>query len=324
MSTGTKDRVKAEAWLRQALKPGGQLFERSRRPGDRQSFAAAAEDYANAKSINLTDPQGQKERAKALDIKRLIKVLGKRPVVDLTGADLRQAATRIFPVQQAETKNRHVMKPGSAIIRMARETLHLPLVTFRLFQEKEPVIRAAASDDIELLLAKIPAGPRASAAGSSKETRRLLVLWCYLQGNRISDILTLTWDDHIKLAHSAFCLFVGKTQKPRNFALHPKMIEALAAIPEEQRTGKLFPWKQKSGVYRWLRPLTAELGIRFTPHMGRHSLGTRLNAAGIPTKSAMEILGHADVKSTMRYQSADVQIQSRALHDLDRHDRARR
>lgn len=50
------------------------------------------------------------------------------------------------------------------------------------------------------------------------------------------------------------------------------------------------------------------LGLAFTPHMARHSLGTWLNAQGAGLKTIMAALGHADPKSSMRYQTADVEI----------------
>lgn len=43
------------------------------------------------------------------------------------------------------------------------------------------------------------------------------------------------------------------------------MVEAPTAIPKEERTGRLFPWTDKSSVYYWLGPAAAcgRLGQRF-------------------------------------------------------------
>ena len=52
--------------------------------------------------------------------------------------------------------------------------------------------------------------------------------------------------------------------------------------------------------------MVQKLGIEFTPHMARHSLGTWLNASGAGLKTIMAALGHKDAKSSIRYQAADV------------------
>ena len=70
----------------------------------------------------------------------------------------------------------------------------------------------------------------------------------------------------------------------------------------------MFPWRQKTGVYKWLRPLRSELGLTFTPHMARHSVGTWLNAQGAGLRTIQATLRHADVKSSIRYQDADIEI----------------
>ena len=72
--------------------------------------------------------------------------------------------------------------------------------------------------------------------------------------------------------------------------------------------GWLFPWRSKSGVYKWLRPFARSLGIAFTPHMARHSLGKWLNEDGASLRTIMDTLNHKDVKSSARYQSTDIEV----------------
>jgi integrase len=321
ISTGQSQRTRAEAWLRQQLKPGGALFERQ--VDAQRNFAAAAAAYALARDIDLDAPQGAKERAAARDINRLIEVLGRRPVAALDEFDLHQAAKKIFPTQQAETRNRHALKPACAILRKAAKAWRMQRIEVAMFPEKAPATRAVALQIDELLLAAIPAGARGSAPGSRVALRRLAVLWFLRQGTRISDTLAIDWSAiDLDPSRETFRLLVGKTQRWREFALDPDVAEALRAIPEDQRQGPLFPWRQKSGVYRWLRPLVRELGIEFTPHQGRHSLGKRLNDAGAGLRTIMETLGHADVKSSLRYQAGDIAITRLALHKLAARRRA--
>jgi integrase len=54
--------------------------------------------------------------------------------------------------------------------------------------------------------------------------------------------------------------------------------------------------------------LAQQAGVYFTPHMGRHSVGTWLNEAGAGLKTIMQKLGHSDPKLSLRYQDADVEV----------------
>src|SRR5260221_9540720 len=62
----------------------------------------------------------------------------------------------------------------------------------------------------------------------------------------------------------------AKTDEWLAWPLNPELFEHLAAIPEAERIGWRFPWRRKTGVYKWLRPLTRGLGVELTPHVGRH------------------------------------------------------
>jgi integrase len=98
--------------------------------------------------------------------------------------------------------------------------------------------------------------------------------------------------------------------------LHPEVFEALAAIPAREQTGYLFPWRNRFQVYEWLYRVTKKLGVYFTPHMARHTVGRQLNASGVPLKTAMEVLGHKDPRSTLRYQGVDEEAVRAALLQL--------
>src|SRR5579883_3541382 len=70
--------------------------------------------------------------------------------------------------------------------------------------------------------------------------------------------------------------------------LHDEVWELLVNDPPG--AGPLFPWRTRSGVYKWLRPYTKALGLRFTPHMARHSVGRWLNQDRAGLKTIMDAL----------------------------------
>jgi len=256
-------------------------------PGEALSFARAAELY-----IDFRDPS----RADRIRIDKLKTRLGRIAVADMRQVDLVEAAIALYPTGLAATRNREAMRPAAAILHYAADSGYCAWLRVKLFREPRPKTRAVSAELAAELVAGAPEGPK-----------RLFLLWSFKQGTRISDTLRVDWEA-IDLAGQSVTIHVRKTDRVRVFPLDPEVFEALAAIPREERAGRLFPWHQKTGVYRWLRPLVAELGVRFTPHMARHSLGTWLNAAGEGLRTIMETLGQDDPKSAARYTAADIEI----------------
>ncbi len=115
----------------------------------------------------------------------------------------------------------------------------------------------------------------------------------------------MRWED-IDLDRQVVTIHVHKTDRVRVFPLQPPVVDLLRA--EGPRVGRLFPWVRANDVYLWLRPLTHRLGVEFTPHMARRSLGTWLNESGAGLRTIMAALGHDSVQASIRYQTADVEI----------------
>lgn len=264
-------------------------------PGETLSFARAAELYSDYR-----DPS----KADLARIAKLKAVLGRKMVADIRQVDLVEAANIIASNKAPATRNREVMRPAAAILHYAERNGFCKWLRVALFREPRPKTRAVSLDTAATLVRAAPEGPR-----------RLFLLWSFRQGTRISDTLHVEWSA-IDLPRQAVRLRIGKTDRWTEQPLHPEVFEVLAAIPEENRRGRLFPWGQKTGVYAWLRPMVRGLGIAFTPHMARHSLGTWLNESGAGLRTIMAALGHADAKSSIRYQDADVEIVRAASQKL--------
>lgn len=264
-------------------------------PGETLSFARAAELY-----IDWRDPSHADRRRLA----RLGAVIGRRMVADIRQVDLVEAANLIAPDKSPATKNREVMRPAATVLHYAATNGFCQWLRIALFREPRPKTRAVSLEIAATLVQAAPEGPR-----------RLFMLWSFRQGTRISDTLRVEWSQ-IDLPRQTVRLKIGKIDRWAEYPLHPEVFEVLAALPAGERRGRLFPWGQKTGVYTWLRPLTRQLGIEFTPHMARHSLGTWLNESGAGLRTIMAALGHADAKSSIRYQDADVEIVRAATQKL--------
>jgi len=293
VSTKTADRKAARRFKAEFERALAQ--DRLPGPGETLSFARAAELY-----IDWRDPS----RADRRRLARLGAVIGRRMVADIRQVDLVEAANLLAPDRSAATRNREVMRPAATVLHYAATNGFCQWLRVALFREPRPKTRAVSLDTAATLVQAAPDGPR-----------RLFLLWSFRQGTRISDTLRVEWAQ-LDLPRQTVRMKIGKTDRWAKYPLHPEVFEILAAIPAEAQRGRLFPWRQKTGVYAWLRPMTRRLGIQFTPHMARHSLGTWLNGSGAGLRTIMAALGHADAKSSIRYQDADVEIVRAASQKL--------
>ncbi len=274
------------------------------------TFARAADAYLEFKDRAARHPDIRR-------LRRLKRALGHAKLVrDVVHADLVAAAKALKPDGTPATRNREVIGPAAAVLHYAAENGWRGWLRIKRFKEPRPATRAAAPEVPTLLLANLPA-PKHRDAGLLWH-RRLLVLWLFRQGDRVSDPLRVEWPQ-IDLEARNVTLRIGKGDRWRIVPLDDQVWECLANAPAEvERDGPLFPWETRSGVYAWLRPLVRRLGIAFTPHMARHSLGKALNDAGEGLRTIMDTLGHADAKSSMRYQAGDIEVVRAAKRKLAR------
>ncbi len=257
--------------------------------------------------------------------------LGDKLMGEVVQADLVAAANYLFPGipptasrrardHHPATKNREAIRPAASVLHYCAENGYCPYRRIKTFKEPRPKTRAVTKTTAEILIANLPAEPP-KMMGNRPPTKkdlarfadrvrkkRLLLLWLFRQGPRISDALKIEWPQ-IDLPRQIVTYHVGKTDRPDQVKpLDDEVFELLAAEPQESRVGPVFPWRTRSGVYKWLRPYCASLGISFTPHMARHSLGKWLNEDRAGIKEIMDTLDHLSVVSSARYQSTDVEV----------------
>lgn len=249
------------------------------------TWSRACELYKNSRNVSKSDTNY---------LLRLEKVLGSKDVRDITQADLDDAARRLYPAGSPETVNRQAFTPAIAVLSYAALNRWCQPSKWKRPKQRDPETRAAAEAAGRLLIR------------NTDGKRRLLILWLWKQGTRITDtVVRVAWE-RIDLRARTYEMWIGKSRKWKTFPLDTEVWEELTAIPEAERKGKLFPWSTRQNVYRWLRPLVRKLGIEFTPHMARHRLGRDLNASGAGLRTIMDALGQKSPKAALRYMSEDV------------------
>jgi integrase len=131
---------------------------------------------------------------------------------------------------------------------------------------------------------------------------KLLLVFLFSQGWRISDALRLRWQD-IDLSEATVQYHISKTDDWQTMPLHLAVLDMLRA--EGPGVGYIFPWRDRDGAYRALKPLRQKTGIYFTPHMARHSFGTWLNGERASIPEIMEAGAWRDHRSVLRYVGID-------------------
>ena len=118
----------------------------------------------------------------------------------------------------------------------------------------------------------------------------------------------------IELPQGRVKLTIGKARdKVRWMPLSPKVV-ALFANLKPCDSGWLFPWRTKSGVYKWLTPLCRRSGVKVTPHQFRHALGEEAMDAEVDVVTLTEMGAWSSLNSARRY----ARVSRKRMEEADR------
>jgi integrase len=131
-----------------------------------------------------------------------------------------------------------------------------------------------------------------------------LIEYLRLRGSRISDTLALQRERDLELPGMRVRLTIGKSRdKVRWLPLSP-MVTSLFANLKPCDGVYVFPWRSRSGVYKWLTPLCERLGLKVTPHQFRHALGEEAMDAEVDLLTLQAMGGWASINSARPYARA--------------------
>lgn len=177
------------------------------------------------------------------------------------------------------------------------------LPKMRYLREDPPRFTFLSPEECERLLAAAPAG-----------RWRTMILLALHTGARIGELLGLHWED-IDLARRTLTvrrtlvhgeLGPPKSNRERHIPLTAEVCEAFDALPGERRG---FVFRTRNG--RPLRGGPASYALRRTCdvagirgvgwHVLRHTFASHLATRGVSLQCIRELLGHADMRMTLRY-----------------------
>lgn len=137
-----------------------------------------------------------------------------------------------------------------------------------------------------------------------------IVLAAYGSGLRISEACKLRVED-IDSQRMVIHVRNGKGERDRHTMLSERLLTVLRAYWKQQRPPgpELFPGRKlgtvqtRESVCKALKSATerAKIKKRVTPHSLRHAFATHLLEAGTDLRTLQVLLGHASIRTTVRY-----------------------
>jgi integrase len=141
-------------------------------------------------------------------------------------------------------------------------------------------------------------------------------------GMRRGELLTLRWEQ-VNLSTSTITLYRTKSGEPRAVPINAAVYDALVALVPAQarRQGPVFP-REDGGTWRDVRrPFLAALesaGIDgFRWHDLRHTCASWLVMQGRTLRDVQEMLGHGDLRMSMKYAHLSAAHKRAAVDALD-------
>lgn len=144
--------------------------------------------------------------------------------------------------------------------------------------------------------------------------RNHLIIATFLQtGIRLNELRHLQYQD-VNLQEKTLCVQKGKGNKMRLIPIHPHLLplmERYISILDKRRQANswLFPsCKQQAQIsakyiHQLCRKLSIQSGIKFTPHMLRHTFGRNCTDQNLPFFKLKQMMGHSSITTTERYAS---------------------
>lgn len=149
---------------------------------------------------------------------------------------------------------------------------------------------------------------------------KVMIVLASDSGFRYGELAPLTWDQVD--FENAEATVIGKGNKERTVPLSPISLAALESIKRiSDGTNLVFPSKSIEGwdnrdANRSLAKFCKKAGVKkYTCHQFRHFFATYSLRDGADLKSISEILGHADVSTTLKYYYHTDKAMVRREHD---------
>jgi integrase len=188
-----------------------------------------------------------------------------------------------------------------------------PVKEVRLFKEPEGKDRILSPEEEVRLLETVR---------NTKKAKHLepVIIAALQTGMRKSEVLGLKWSN-VDFANRLITVEGTKSGYIRKIPMNAKLTEILQHGRKENHSEFVFADRRgkpyKSFRSAWEHALEKAKIEELTFHSLRHTFGTRLGMAGVDIKTIQELMGHRDIKMTMRYSHPTAQHKRNAVEVLD-------
>jgi integrase/recombinase XerD len=161
----------------------------------------------------------------------------------------------------------------------------------------------------------------AEARRRDPDTAALIPLLLF-GGLRVSEALALDVSDLETERGHTVARVMGKGRKRRTVPLPPPVLDALAPLLDGRTSGPVFRHEgermARHHAYYRVGAVAEAAGVpgRITPHSLRHTCATLALDSGEGVRKVQALLGHADPKTTMRYDRARQALDGHAVYSL--------
>lgn len=222
----------------------------------------------------------------------LIRHFKGRPVGSIKPAEVRAAATALYPAAGPATRNRQGIVPARSVVMHAHDLGWCGAITVRQFEvpksrKHKPVTRAWVDKFM------------AEADKSKLPHLSALVLFMHQTGARVSEAVRLT-GEYVDLGKRLAVLERTKTDELSPRTLTAELVARIGAL-EPHPLYRVFGYTDPKAVNRVMKRVAKRAGIdeRTTHSAGRHSFATNTLAAGADIKAAMDAGGWKSAKLFM-------------------------
>lgn len=231
------------------------------------------------------------------------------PVKDIKPGAVRQCAKILYPKAANATLNRQVIVPMQAIVNHAAEAELCHLLKVRRFKVEKKSKEPATWEWVKAFMAH--ANPHLGA----------LACFMYLTGARISEALSVTWED-IDFTTRRVLIRQTKIGEERRAHMPSALIAAIANIKGERNPNRrVFRYVSRVSATPEWRKVVKRAGIKkLTPHSCRHGFATGMLHKGVDPVTTAKRGGWksaAHVFATYGHALEDETVTDRLVEEID-------
>jgi integrase len=256
------------------------------------SFRELAEHY-------LTWAERQRAyRSKRGFVKQLVEGFGNIPLRAFTIRLLEEWQTKRLAINKPATVNRILgtlkhMFAKAVDWEMAEEEVLKRVRRVKLEPENNRRLRYLSKEECQALI------------NASSPHLKPIVVTALNTGMRKEEILSLEWEKHVDLRHGFILLDVTKNGERREVPINQTIRDVLQCLVRRLDSPYVFTdgeGRRYQDIKKSFRSACRRAGIKdFRFHDLRHTFASHLAMAGVDLTTLKELLGHKDIRMTLRY-----------------------